>query len=90
MPRPSSTFGAGVPLSVRRYNGPGNKDNEAYAVGVDANGNVFVTGKSWNGASDGFATVRVLCRGGGAVDQTVRRGRTGRRQSLRLSRGQCQ
>jgi hypothetical protein len=35
-----------VPLWTNRYNGPGNGDDYAYAVGVDGNNNVIVTGAS--------------------------------------------
>jgi len=38
-------------------NGPGNSNDEAYAVVVDGNGNAYVTGQSWNGANLDYLTV---------------------------------
>jgi hypothetical protein len=49
---------AGVPLWTNRYNGPVNdSDDYARAVAVDGNGNVFVTGDSWNGSVQEYATI---------------------------------
>src|SRR5262249_35483639 len=39
----------GVPLWTNRYDGPAHDVDEAYGVGVDSSGNVFVTGRSRNG-----------------------------------------
>jgi uncharacterized delta-60 repeat protein len=48
---------AGLPLWTNRYNGPGNRDDRANAVVVDANGYVFVSGYSYSGSTNDFATV---------------------------------
>jgi uncharacterized delta-60 repeat protein len=49
----------GQVLWVRRYNGPGSGVDGANAIGVDALGNVYVTGHSLGTASeDDFATIK--------------------------------
>src|SRR5437773_2403908 len=54
----------GVPLWTNRYNGPGHTDDEASAVAVDTNGNVFVTGYSGGSiSSDDFATIAYSAAG---------------------------
>jgi hypothetical protein len=42
----------GVPLWTNYYDGPGNGGDAAYAVGVDASGDVFVAGSCWTGSAE--------------------------------------
>ena len=48
----------GKQLWLRRYNGPGNGQDFPNAIGVDAQGNVYVTGHSWSGTSSDFLTIK--------------------------------
>lgn len=48
---------AGLPLWTNRYDGPGNVDDKAKAVAIDAAGNIFVTGSS-SLASGNFALIK--------------------------------
>jgi len=62
---------AGVEQWVARYNGPGNGSSHAYALALDTEGNVYVTGRSrGNGTDNDYATVKYNSAG---VEQWVAR-----------------
>jgi hypothetical protein len=54
---------AGAPLWTNRYNGPRNDDDVAYAVAVDGNNDVIVTGYSWSINSRDYATIKYSSAG---------------------------
>jgi uncharacterized delta-60 repeat protein len=54
----------GEQLWVRRYNGPGNGTDRAYAMAVDSQGNIYVTGGSEGSGTDSdFATIKYNSNG---------------------------
>ncbi|MBS4016002.1 MAG: SBBP repeat-containing protein [Candidatus Latescibacteria bacterium] len=56
---------------VRRYNGPGNYDDYAYAIAVDDSGNVYVAGRSYASTTNyDYATIKYNSSG---VQQWVQR-----------------
>lgn len=55
---------------VRTYNGTGSDEDRAYAIAVDDDGNVFITGASWGIYYDDYATVKYDSNG---VEQWVAR-----------------
>ena len=63
--------GAGVALWTNRYNGPANNTDQAKALAVDGNGNVFVTGTSSAGGSD-YDYVTIAYSGAGVALWTNR------------------
>lgn len=57
---------AGLPLWTHRYDGPGNRDDQARAIATSSSGHVFVTGSS-HGAGSGLdlTTIAYATDGGG-------------------------
>jgi uncharacterized delta-60 repeat protein len=56
----------GDTLWVRRYDGPGGRSDNAYALAVDASGNVYVTGVSGQGLGGGvydYTTIKYASNG---------------------------
>jgi hypothetical protein len=54
----------GNQLWVKRYNGPGNGEDDALAIGIDGSGNIYVTGASpGNGTGNDFATIKYYPNG---------------------------
>lgn len=53
----------GKELWVRRYNGPYSDNDRAYALAVDEDGNVYVTGRSGRFLSQDYATVKYNKKG---------------------------
>lgn len=55
----------GIRQWVQRYNQPGyNGDDEAVALALDAEGNIYVTGRRYNGGWDDYMTVKYSPGGG--------------------------
>ena len=48
----------GNQLGVGRYDGPAQGIDRSQDIEIDADGNVYITGNSWNGANYDFATIK--------------------------------
>ncbi len=62
---------SGQEVWVRRYNGPANNHDQATAIALDKNGNIYVTGQSMGGGT-GFDFTTIKYNGAG-VQQSVAR-----------------
>lgn len=49
---------AGIEQWIAQYDGPGSGDDYAAALSADISGNVYLTGSSWSGTSDDYATIK--------------------------------
>jgi len=61
---------SGIEQWVAFYDGTGNGDDVPYAITVDESANIYVTGYSWGGASEDYATIKYNSNG---VQQWVAR-----------------
>ena len=56
-----------VEVWAQRYNGPANGGDRPYAIAVDLNGNVVVTGTSYNGTNNDFYTAKYAATNGAVL-----------------------
>jgi len=48
----------GQTIWTNRYDGPAKSRDDASGIAVDSSGNLFVTGRSWNGTNHDYVTIK--------------------------------
>lgn len=75
----------GNQLWAQRYNGTANDVDRAIGIAADANGNVYITGRSFNGNDDDYITIKYNTSGNQVWLKTVDNGGRDRPSDMVLS-----